>query len=245
MKRFLRHVNLGLVLGGVLILATVLLILITQIGFRLEEPSVRDAARDYLDDLAALNVSTSDLLPGTALTEAQKDAKKETLEALLKEHWYSEAVTVGTTELLFGGVTLSMEDVRTSYYNYLDIPLQGVFYDVSFTVLDSDITVKANGPGYANVSLNVTDATAVCRGNPNALFTAGDAYFFTGDPESYPSAYELGKEYGTEPYTVRFDFYLDLEMKRVDGEWRIISAMSNCYYAIERGVDTDGEVDKA
>ena len=240
MKRFLRHVNLGLVLGGVLILATMLLILITQTVFHLEKPSIRDAARDYLDDLAALNVSTSDLLPGAALTDAQKDERKAALEVLLMEHWYSEPLTVGTTDLLFGSTAVTMEDVRTSYHDYLEIPLQGVFYEVSFTVLDSDIEIKANGPAYAKVSINVTDATAVCRGNPEALFTAGDPYHFTGDPESYPDAYQLQKEYGSQTYTVRFEFYLALEMKRVDGEWRVINATSNCY-VLEQVIDTEKE----
>ena len=240
MKRFLRRVNLGLVLGGVLILATLLTILVTQVVFHLEKPTIQAAARDYLDDLAALNVTPAGRLPGGTLTDAEKNAKKMELEALLMEHWYSEPVVVGTTDLLFGNTAIGMEDVRTSYYNYLEIPLQGAFFDVSFTVLDSDITIQTNGPGYARVSIDVTDANAVGQGHPDALFPTGDPDFFTGDPESYPSAYELGKEYGTERYTARFAFYLELEMKRVDGEWRIINATSNCY-ALERVVDTEKE----
>ena len=229
MKRFLRHVNFGLVLGGVLILATILVVLVTQIVFHFEKPDVRESVRDYLDDLATLNTSPQSVIPGTALSDAQKNERKTALETFLAEHWHSESVTVGTNDLLFGNTVLAMEDVRASYYNYLDIPLQGVFYDVSLTVLDSDIQIKANGPGYVKVSVDVTDASAVCRGDPYAFFTAGDPYYFTGDPDSYLNAYELQQEYGNEAYAVRFELHLELEMKRVGGEWRIINAMSNSY----------------
>ena len=198
MKPFWKKVNRGLLLGAVLLVVLLVLIVVQTISFRRAKPVIRQEVKDYVGDLLTVNYAVGDPVePGSELTAAQKQQRRDDFEAFVKKYWHE----VPEKEIREGGlvsVALSGESATglSSLRAEFENTLSGKQYPVeklNLQIKDSDLSIRANGPGYAQVSISFSFSTV------------------SGTVE-----------------TVRYGS-LQLEFKRVKGEWKVIASAMNLF----------------
>lgn len=215
MKRFLKKVNRGLLLGAILTVILIVVIIVTEVSFHTEVPTIRETVQAYLTDLTALNLSPDGVDLGERLTTEETNTKKKELEALLLNYWDAETAPAGE-------FYMAIDDVRTAFEENLSIPAHVVFQSAEISVPENAIEVASAGPGYATVTVSLRSLSTTFKGD-------GDAFFW--GPEYYAPTLtldELLTSYGNGTYQGTYSMDLILEMHHVGGEWRI----TGCYGSV-------------
>ena len=213
---FWKKVNRGLLLGAVLVVGMIVFIAVGEARFRREQPAIRDLMREYLGATVELNRVEGALAPDGLLTAEQKTAQTDAFRELLRTYWDASERDVearyATTSDLSGGFEAFLNAPRNRLRDWrLNIP-------------DSQITIRANGPDRALAEVYVANLTVVSEGAyPKNLFLS------CANTEAGTEAEKPGEEAsgGLYDVTVRGNFSFDL--KRVNGEWKIVGIFSNAY----------------
>ncbi|MBE6588709.1 MAG: hypothetical protein E7643_00895 [Ruminococcaceae bacterium] len=222
MKRFWKKTNRGLWLGGILLLLLIVFVVVKEVQFAKEAPEIGARAREAVISLIELNLSPEGAVLDEALSKDDARKKREELESLLLEYWTPDASS---------DYYLGAGDVRGYYETFLEEDVKVIFYDVDVEVPDSAIAVRGNGTDYAMVSFELSRVSAVFSGAGDALFCG--PYYEDTDWGSYDAGVWRGNYRG----------YADVEMHRVNGEWRVcgMSVYLNLYGKTESVQPTGGE----
>lgn len=223
MKHFWKKTNRGLWLGGALLLITLAVIIVTSVLFTVEQPVIRKQVKEYVSDLIALNYAPEGAKLNGRLSDADKKAKEAELEALFKTYWDPDDDSAG-----YGA---TVEEVRAAYGALLSEALTIKVLSGEISISDRDISITAEGPNYATVSLYIDTLSLTYEGKPVGIFIGGyqEDYYTEDVMQTTP-----GARVGT------FDLQLTLEMHRVGGEWRIISSFG--YVSETHSVKADTNV---
>ena len=219
MKRFWKKINRGLLLGGALLLALTVFVVVKNVQFKKEAPVIASRAREAVVSLLELNLAPRDAALSVPLSEASVREQKAGLEAHLKEYW---EVTEGNY--------VTANDVRLSFDELLSADVETLFYSVDVEIPDSAMQVRSSGPDYAIVSFEMNRVSAVFKGSGERLFT-GEYYAESStlrDDSAWRGAYRG---------------YAEMEMHRVDGIWRVcgISIYLNLSGSVQTELPTGGE----
>lgn len=218
-----KKINRGLVLGGILLVALIVFIVVKETQFRKEKPMIRQVASEYVTELLAVNLATQEAEPEIALTEAQKAAQKDALEEVIRKYWY-----MGESDIQYGNVTA--DDMRAVLPDYQNSPMRSTFENIYCQVPESAISVRADGPDRAIVSININNLNTEFRGGDGSLFPSGSGFRLYS---SYGKGFDMDPDIVYEPaedpdespirYTGSYYGYITLEMERVKGTWKIVS----------------------
>ena len=187
--------NRGLLLGAVLLLVLIVLAVVQTVSFRMQKPVIRDAVRSYVNDLLSVTYVVGDeVTPGAELTEAQKQARRDAFEIFAGKYWQEVSAKEISSGSILTGTLSGIDSLRAWFDNTL-VGKQYPVEKLNLPILqDSDITVTASGSNYATVNL---------------------WFQFSVETSGYASG--EGKESGKRGY-------LQLELKRVKGSWKVIAS---------------------
>ncbi len=227
MKRFWKKVNRGLLLGGALLLGLIVMIVIREVRFQKEVPEIEEVATSYIEEMVKLNLAPEGLRVGESLTQAQLDAKLQALAQLESDYWFREAVGDNVR-------TLSFFEIKKGFEDYWSQERSWVLEEVVFSFSKSNIEVVQSGPDYAKVQFFSNTVSAVVKSYSDygfPLYLGQQQYYV--DTEVIPSQ-PLDPEdpdynSGATLFTYDCMFYINctVELKRVDGQWRVVSFSGN------------------
>lgn len=218
MKRFLKKVNRGLLLGGALLLALIVFIVIKEVQFRVELPKIRESVKDSVQAMLDINLAPEGAKLGEEWSDTQKGTMKKRLEDVLVAHWDAD----GESNFYY-----TAAEVRAAYDEYLGWNCGVIFEEISLELSDNDILISQNGTDYAKVSVEIDAMSATWRGNEAFLFYGEGVY--VESPISPVSA----------TYRGRFEGWLEMELHRVGGEWRVVGT-SGYFSSVHKSVVTGG-----
>ena len=208
MGRFWKRVNRGLLLGGVLLLVLISFIVIKEIQFRAEASQICDSAKAAVEAMLSLNVSKEQTEIGQVRTDEIQGKERLRAEAMLSQYWDADADT---------DCYITVGSIRESYENYLAAPVCVWVSEIEAEFSDREIEIRGNGPDYAIVTLELDNLAARYLGDGEALYF-GEYYGSEVEDEASVGEY-LGSYYG----------YVEMEMHRKDGQWRVCGMNASFY----------------
>lgn len=219
LKPFWKRVNRGLLLGAVLLVVLIVMAVVQTISFRQAKPAIRQEVKSYVNDLLSITyVEGENITPGTELTDAQKQARRDRLEELIGKHWKEVSQKEISSGALLTGKLAGTDSLRVWFESTL-LGGQDPIDQLNLPIIsDSDISISANGPGYAQVSVFFSFSTI----SRKMEFGTENDFEKENRPEAenQPEAEKLSEkkvESGKQGV-------LQLELKRVNGNWKVIAA---------------------
>ena len=218
MKRFWKKVNRGLLLGALLIVLLLVFVIVKGVQFRAEIPKIRAVAVEGFEELLALNLAMDGQHTGVALTSEQQAEKMQDVEAYLQAYWDFD---VKPDEYGWYVTADTLRRAAEAYFANDYVPCMAE--EITLNVPDRAVTVTANGTDYAKVSFYADGLTVLLKGDADALFYGSDTYLPTLGSEALSELKNAQAQY------VTFETYVDFEMHRVGGEWKILTASISVY----------------
>ncbi len=220
----LKKWNRGLILGGVLIVGLVVFLLVKSAQFEDEVPEIREKAEAYVQDFITMQYSPTGAEWGKILNEADREAERQELYALIEKYWDTEEEPwKGVDASAFiAGYEKRIDGVQ----NYLIAPAENA-PSVEAPARISEVRIKENGPDHVVVSIQVETVRLKIVGydHDQVLYTPNQ-YGYTDDYISKPPYEGMEKPLPKDYFP---SGHVTLDMVRVDGEWRIIAQNSNFY----------------
>ena len=197
MKKFLKRVNRGLLLGGIVLVGFVVFVITDTMSFKKNKPVIEDAVRSYVEQLG-----------NTAVTKGiTKDEIKKNIDSLINNCW-----TFSEKEI--GGMN------QSEYKNSLELVTEDQdegAYISKWTASISDVSISKAGPGYAIAQF---DCQIVAE-------FVGNAYFVTPGDISPMEIYDnYGEGIPEELSQISLDGTYQLTMVQENGKWRVAGTES-------------------
>lgn len=144
MKKFLRKVNRGLVLGGVLIIGTTIYIIADLKNFEKEKPAVEQRVTEYTQAVAKFNI-TPDKYREYNISLSKEDSQKTAADwqAILDEYWLYTKVPTDDIYYFYDNKSYLEESVNY----YIENKQRGYVTDISIDL--TDCKIKKDGPDAA------------------------------------------------------------------------------------------------
>lgn len=197
MKKFLKRVNRGLLLGGIVLVGFVVFVITDTMSFKKNKPVIEDAVRSYVEQLG-----------NTAVTKGiTKDEIKKNIDSLINNCW-----TFSEKEI--GGMN------QSEYKNSLELVTEDQdegAYISKWTASISDVSISKAGPGYAIAKF---DCQIVAE-------FVGNAYFVTpGGIYPMEIYVDYGGEIPKELSKIAYDGIYQLTLVQKGGRWKIAGTES-------------------
>lgn len=144
MKKFLRKVNRGLVLGGVLIIGTTIYIIADLKNFEKEKPAVEQRVTEYTQAVAKFNI-TPDKYREYNITLGTEDSQKIAADwqAIIDEYWIDKKIL--ENDIFYAYDDKSYLEKSVNYY--IENKQRGYVTDISIDL--TDCKIKKDGPNAA------------------------------------------------------------------------------------------------
>ena len=213
MRPFWKRTNRGLWLGLALLVVLLAVIIIGEIRFRMEKPKINQLGMDYLSDLLQVNAQTGDAVGGTPLTEEQKKAQSDALEAVILKYWYQGETDVGDEKY-------RADDLRDLLKKWQkDAPCVMTDLKLTWMTDKNDFYIGKDGPNRAVFHFLVTASATVHGGKPLAknsvvLFPAANLTSSDFD------------EIDIGDWTMEGTFSVQLELERRGKDWKVVGMSS-------------------
>ncbi len=215
-KLFWKKTNRGLWLGLALLVGLAVFIIAGEISFGLQKKEIRATAKNYVEELLAVNLAEGNLGTDGYLTEAQKKAQKETLAGVAEKYWYS-----GSLEINSRNYNLARLGELLSQWQR-EVP--GKVEGYSYRSDDWEVEITRDGPGRVLITLT-TDEIEV-RGvgaAPKEGFEDGVLF-----PTPVAGGRAFGEEDGSNAeWHATCKLYFSLELVRRGGKWQVAGMNAN------------------
>ena len=144
MKKFLRKVNRGLVLGGVLIIGTTIYIIADLKNFEKEKPAVEQRVTEYTQAVAKFNI-TPEKYREYNITIGTEDSQKISADwqAIIDEYWIDKKIL--ENDIFYAYDDKSYLEKSVNYY--IENKQRGYVTDISIDL--TDCKIKKDGPDAA------------------------------------------------------------------------------------------------
>ncbi len=217
MKKHLRKLNRGLLLGALLLVGFVVFVIVKEAQFQNSVPEIKELSKSYAEALLRLNEMPNGALDEEFfLTSAAAEQKTAELEHILQTYW--NAGTKQKTNIL------SYNDLRERCLARFNSEQYSEVYEVDCSILEKDISVKNDGPNRAKVTL-YTDGLFVTFGGTEIACLLIDTVWTQAELEEMFKDYNPLENEGNVRKKANFTARIELELELVKGEWKIIS----CY----------------
>ncbi len=224
----LKKWNRGLILGGVLIIGLVVFILVKSAQFEDEVPEIREKAEAYVQDFITMQYSPTGAEWGKTLNEADREAERQELYALIEKYWDTEEAPRDGVDV--SAFIAGYEKRIDGAQYYLIAPAEDA-PSVEAPARIGEVRIKENGPDHVVVSIQIeTVRLRVVAYDYNQVLYTPDQYMYT---DMYTDDYISKPSYEGTDKPLPKDYFpsghVTLDMVRVDGEWRIIVQSFNFY----------------
>lgn len=238
-KKILKSVNRGVLLGAIIFLGLVIYLVIDSINFKKDIPKFEQFIEDYYAEMAEFAITPEEnrKLNDLGITKKEIERVKKDYTNFINENWtnYSNEFYYNTTkEDLISG---------TEYYDSLSERVIKYFngYVVDWKYRLTDIKVRKSGPNIVSVSFT-DDVTIEAVGNPLLMAIDGPQppqYMeYIKNYEEFKSNNEVQKYNRSISYTIR--------LMKIDGEWKIYGLVNDWYSSFELvGGDGNGNINFA
>lgn len=197
MKKFLKRINRGLLLGGIVLAGFVVFVIVDTVSFKKNKPVIQDALQSYISDFENAGVYSGN----------DKKTFTDNTNMLISNHW------TFTDEEFSGNLYYAYN--QEEYKNMISFALSDSEDNASvskYSAKVSNVDVSKAGPGYAIVSF---DCQTVAEFNGNAcIITPGDA--MTASQYAY-----YGEDIPTGLSKMSLNGTYEAVMAEKDGKWRI------------------------
>lgn len=147
MKKFLRKVNRGLVLGGVLIIGTTIYIIADLKNFEKEKPAVEQRVTEYTQAVAKFNITPDKYREyNISLSKEYSQKTAADWQAILDEYWLDTKVPTDDIYYFYDNKSYLGESVNY----YIEDKQRGYVTDISIDL--TDCKIKKDGPDAAVMS---------------------------------------------------------------------------------------------
>ncbi len=210
-KKFLRHMNRGVLLGGIIVVGLVIYIAVDTVNFKKDIPMFEQFIEDYYANISEIAVTPEEnqSVKDLDITKKELARVREEYSSFIDENWtnYSNDLYYYTTK----------EDVIRNVNNFNGIEtknLEGYVTNWSYKL--SEIKVNKLGPNIISITY-VDDVTAEFTGNPLVMNVDGLTLpNFMGFSRNYE---ELKGKEKMEKATLSNQ--RTIKLKKVDGKWKI------------------------
>lgn len=208
MKKFLKRVNRGLLLGGIVLAGFVVFVITDTISFKKNKPVIEDEIRSYVSTLESVGVNKS----------SDPAAYKENVNSLISDYWtFSDE----KSNVFYYGLN------QNEFKNCLEFNMDDSdpnAYVSKWTAKVSNVDISKAGPGYTMVSF---DCQIVAEFSGNAcLVSPCDAM-----PINNYAYY--GEDVPKGLSRISIDGTYKAIMTQKDGKWKICLAESYGWHSSE------------
>lgn len=201
MKKFLRRVNRGLLLGGIVLAGFVVFVITDTISFKKNKPVIEDEIKSYVSMLEDVGVNKG----------SDQTSYKEGIDSLINNYWtFSDE----KSDLFYYSLN------QNEFKNILELNMNDSdpnAYVSKWTAKVNNIDISKAGPGYAMVSFDcqivVEFSGNACIVNPCDAMTVNNYVYY-------------GEKVPTGLSRISIDGYYKMLMTQKDGKWKICMAES-------------------
>lgn len=201
LKKFLRRVNRGLLLGGIVLAGFVVFVITDTISFKKNKPVIEDEIKSYVSMLEDVGVNKG----------SDQTSYKEGIDSLINNYWtFSDE----KSDLFYYSLN------QNEFKNILELNMNDSdlnAYVSKWTAKVNNIDISKAGPGYAMVSF---DCQIVAEFSGNACIV-NPCYAMTVNNYVY-----YGEKVPTGLSRISIDGYYKMLMTQKDGKWKICMAES-------------------
>lgn len=210
-KKFLRRMNRGVLLGGIIVVGLVIYIVVDTVNFKKDIPMFEQFIEDYYADISEIAVTPKEnqSVKDLGITEKELTRVKEEYRSFIDENWtnYSNDLYYYTTKEDVIGNVDNFNGIQTKY-------LEGYVTDWNYRL--SRIKVNKLGPNIVSITY-VDDVTVDFTGNPLIMNVDGLAtptfMGFVGNHDELKGKVNMEKATSSSERTIK--------LKKVDGKWKI------------------------
>lgn len=217
MKRYRKKLNRGLLLGALLLVGFIVFVAVKETQFQSAVPKIRELSKSYVEDLLRLNEMPDCALDADFyLTSAVSEQKSAELENILQSYW-----NVETKQKNLQG--LDGNELRQNYMERLQGEQFSTIYEVDCNILETNISVKNDGPNRAKVTVYTDGLFVTFSGTEIACLFVGDTIWTQTEVEEifeYSNPLEVD---GLTRKKANFGIRMELELELVKNEWKMIS----------------------
>lgn len=201
LKKFLRRVNRGLLLGGIVLAGFVVFVITDTISFKKNKPVIEDEIKSYVSMLEDVGVNKG----------SDQTSYKEGIDSLINNYWtFSDE----KSDLFYYSLN------QNEFKNILELNMNDSdpnAYVSKWTAKVNNIDISKAGPGYAMVSFDcqivVEFSGNACIVNPCDAMTVNNYVYY-------------GEKVPTGLSRISIDGYYKMLMTQKDGKWKICMAES-------------------
>lgn len=201
LKKFLRRVNRGLLLGGIVLAGFVVFVITDTISFKKNKPVIEDEIKSYVSMLEDVGVNKG----------SDQTSYKEGIDSLINKYWtFSDE----KSDLFYYSLN------QNEFKNILELNMNDSdpnAYVSKWTAKVNNIDISKAGPGYAMVSFDcqiVAEFSGnACIVNPCDAMTVNNYVYY-------------GEKVPTGLSRISIDGYYKMLMTQKDGKWKICMAES-------------------
>ncbi len=210
-KKFLRRMNRGVLLGGIIVVGLVIYIVVDTVNFKKDIPMFEQFIEDYYADISEIAVTPKEnqSVKDLDITEKELARAKEEYSSFIDENW-----TNYSNEFYY---YMTKEDVIAGLDNSNGIQTKNFEgYVTNWSYKLSRIKVNKLGPNIISITYT-DDVTVEFTGNPLIMNVDGLAtpslMNFIKNYEELKGKVNMEKATSSNERTIK--------LKKVDGEWKI------------------------
>ena len=191
MKKFLKHVNRGIILAFLAVLCVAGYVVFDNARFKSAKPEIEQAVQQYMEEIRSVNLAA----PGERIAKTRE---------LLEKYW-----TKPQGNGYYGYTKTDMQD----YLAYRESYASGDPTVTDYTDVLKDVSISQNGPHGAKVVAQYSVSLEMSREDliyPVYGLSAWDGSFLSSRPA----------DNGTD-VVQSFDYQVQISMYQEDGQWKI------------------------
>lgn len=226
LKKLWKQANRGVILAIVLIIVMTCYVMIDKMIFNSEKQLIQETFEQYMDDYIKALPTDKDFVAGGAVwTDAAQKKEIEKLQTVINTYWTSTNYVTALQMYRMNSKSDILSNIQVAYSN----PKETVGYVKASEYNVKEIKISKNGPNGAILSCKLRVKIDTI-GTSNYIDLEGDIHQST---MYYPMSAEIKKP-DTLALTAETEYNYNIELLRVNGEWKLAKVYSdgyspNCY----------------
>ncbi|MGN0621882.1 MAG: hypothetical protein ACI4I9_08445 [Porcipelethomonas sp.] len=213
MKRFLKKVNRGLVLGAVVLAGFIIFVVCDTNSFKKTKPQISTMVEEYLSEMETIAVTPGNLQNFDSKSKDDAAEIENSINGIMSKYWTVEKNT--ESDFYDGAAREDFKSMLMYQFDNHDFDNSGIGYVTKWSAHPTNIDIHKSGPGYAEVEFDC-EIVAEFAGNP---FLVTPGYVLPVLDMNYGEA-----EYSEKLSKITVNGEYAFTLKKQDDKWEIIYA---------------------
>lgn len=212
LKKVWKRANRGVLLAGILIVILACYVTVDKITFSSEKPEINQLMENYIEEYLATLVSSEQVVQKNGVwDDAARKEKKDAQTSVVSKYWTSTYYSSGRWNYQLDKSSI-LDSINAVHDEFLKTQTG---YISNIEHLISQVKINKNGPSAAYYTCTLK-MTMTSTGNIDFAFLNGST--LNSDQSYYGETTDTMQEQSTT-----FEFNLEVELLREQGEWKISS----------------------